>query len=171
MHDPTRHAVGQHQGVGVVQGARGFARDEHRHGWRHRAVTPAHRAHDGRQILPDHVLHHHEVRAVDVAEVVDLDDVRVIEQRGDARLLAKRLHELRRVGFVGADALHDEDALEPLHALRDRAEHLRHAPRADSLEKLIAAKRVAGPQRPRRLRHLVGRRGRHDITGSGVERA
>ena len=107
------------------------------------------------------MLHHHEVRAVDVTEVVDLHDVRVMQQRRDARLLAEHLHELRRVGLVGADALDDERrARTPARRARWRgrpppSRPCRCARGADS-----GRSDRPGCSEPRRLRRLVRRRRR-----------
>ena len=52
------------------------------------------RAHDLAQVLAVHVLHREEVAVVDDADVVDLRDVRVLERRGEARLVEEQLRDL-----------------------------------------------------------------------------
>ena len=58
-------------------------------------------AHDLDEVVAAQVLHRDEVLVVDVADVVDLDDVRVVERRGDARLVEEHADELRIAGCGG----------------------------------------------------------------------
>ena len=88
-----------------------------------------------RQILAAQILHGQEVAAVDLAEVVDLHDVLVVRAAPRCAPRSRTCRRSRwRSDVVGADALEHEGALEALHAVGDRAEHLGHPARADALE-------------------------------------
>ena len=97
-------------------------------------------AHDLDEVVPAQVLHRDEVLVVDVADVVDLHDVRVIERRSDARLVEEHAHELGILRAVAEDALDDEILLEPLDRLRTGQEDLGHAARRQAGDKLVLAK-------------------------------
>ena len=49
----------------------------------------------------------------------------------------------RGLRVIGADALEHEGALEALHAVGDRAEHLGHPARADALEQDVPSESLA----------------------------
>ena len=68
------------EAVGVVEPQRHLLGDVRRHLGGHRAACGAQLAEDAEQVLAAHVLHGQEVAAVDLTEVVDLDDVRVVEE-------------------------------------------------------------------------------------------
>ena len=97
-------------------------------------------AHDLDEVVAAQVLHRDEVLVVDVADVVDLHDVRMIERRGDARLVEEHAHELGIVGAVAQDPLDDEVLLEALDRLRARQEDLGHAARGQARDELVLAK-------------------------------
>ena len=87
-------------------------------------------ADDRRQILPGQVLHADEVLAVHLAELVGGDDVRVLEPRGDARLVEEHLSQLSAVREVREDPLERDDldeALGPPGARRCRGAPCRPA--------------------------------------------
>ena len=90
------------------------------------------------EVAPADVLHREEVVAVDVAEVVDLHDVRVVEQRADARLAHEHLDEVGGLAELLEDPLDDERAPKPFGARHDGAKHLRHAPDGDPVEQDVA---------------------------------
>ena len=69
-------------------------------------------ADDGSQVLALDVLHRDEVRAVDLPDVEDLDDVRVRERGRDARLVEEHLDERLVLVHRGQDALDDDELLE-----------------------------------------------------------
>ena len=77
-------------------------------------------------------LHHDAVdagRALD--DLVRLDDVRVIEPRGDARLLEEHAPELVLLREVRAHLLDDDELLEALRALQGRQVHGGHSASAE----------------------------------------
>src|SRR5450432_4869219 len=86
-----------------------------------------------------HALHGDEVRALGLAELERLDDVRVHEQRRDLRLTNEHLRELGVARQRGQDALDDELALPALRPLDDGAEDLRHAADTDSTREAESA--------------------------------
>jgi hypothetical protein len=92
------------------------------------------------QVLAVDVLHGDEVLAVALAQVEDLDNVRVVEGRGDAGLVEEHLDELVIVGVDGEDALDDELFAEALHPLLARQEDLRHAARGEPPDEAILSK-------------------------------
>ena len=69
---------------------------------------------DRRQILARQVLHADEVVAVDLAELVRRDDVRVLEPRRDPRLVQEHLAQLLAVSEVRLNALERDDLHEAL---------------------------------------------------------
>ena len=126
------------QRVRVVKAGRHLLRDVRPRSTEPSAPWRAEHAHHGRQVLAVQVLHGQEVRAADLAEVVDLHDVRVVQQRRQPRLVAEHPDQLGRVRLLGADALDDEDAAEALHPLRHRPEDLRHPAAPDALDQVVA---------------------------------
>jgi hypothetical protein len=61
-----------------------------------RAQASLHRPehpHQVRERAAVHVLHHEEVRVVDLAEILDVHDVRVIDARRDQRLVEEHPHQ------------------------------------------------------------------------------
>ncbi len=88
------------------------------------------------------VLHGDVVGAVGLAELVDLGDVRVVEARGEQRLVPEHLHELPILGEVREDALHHDVLGEPLNARLARKPHLGHAAGGELLDELIFPKRL-----------------------------
>ena len=113
---------------------------------RRRAGAPeaAQLAHHRREVAPAQVLHRQEVVSVDGAEVVDLNDRRVAEQRADARLLDEHLDEARRARQLGEDPLDDERARESLHPGQHGAEHLGHSTGVDLIEQHVTPEAFGG---------------------------
>ena len=96
------------------------------------------------QRLPFDVLDHDVVRARHVrgrADVVDVDDVRVVEGGGGACLLVEPLEELR-VG-AGAQHLDGDSAAEARVA---RAVHLAHAARTQAIDDFVGADAGSGSE-------------------------
>ena len=110
-----------------------------RHHVRHRALVLAQGVQRLAQGHPLHALHRDEVGAVSLAELVDLDDVRVQEQRRDLRLPDEHRLEVPGLRQPGQDALEHELALEPLGAGHHRPVDLGHTPLADPAEQAEAA--------------------------------
>ena len=75
--------------------------------------------------------------SVGVADVEDLDDVRVVEARGEPRLVEEHLDELLVLREVRQHALDRDVLLEPLNADRFAEIHLGHAARFQSLDDAI----------------------------------
>ena len=69
---------------------------------------------DRREILARQVLHADEVLAVDLAELVGRDDVRVLEPRGDPRFVEEHLAQLLAVGEMRLNAFQRDDLDEAL---------------------------------------------------------
>ena len=80
------------------------------------------------------VLHGEEEVAVLLADVVDLGDVRVIEDGGQPRLLQEHPDQLVVRRELGKDSLEDDVLLEALDAGRAREVDLRHATEGDPVE-------------------------------------
>ena len=121
VHDLERAALEVALVVRVVE-AGAHARQDRHHVLerRLRIAELGARADDLDQVVPAQVLHRDEVLVLDGADVVDLDDVRMVERRGDTRLVEKHAHELRIVGPVAQDLLDDEVLLEALNRLGAR---------------------------------------------------
>ena len=80
------------------------------------------------QVAPVHELHHEEVRVVGrLRDVEDLDDVGVLQEQRQPRLVEEHADELLVLRQVRQDAFDRNRLLEALHRLGDAAEDLRHA--------------------------------------------
>jgi hypothetical protein len=90
------------------------------------------------------VLHRDEVRAVLLAQVVDIDDVRVPDLGGDAGLLEERLGQGLLGGQPRVDGLHHHQLLEGLGPALPGQVDLGHAALADPRDQLVAPE---GPAR------------------------
>jgi hypothetical protein len=88
------------------------------------------------------VLHGEVPLAVDLAEIVELHDVRVMKERGDAGLVDKHRQERRICGEPPQDSFDDEALLDALVG-QGRAPDLGHAPSAEALVQGVAAEGLA----------------------------
>ena len=86
------------------------------------------------------VLERREVLAAHLAEVEDLDDLRVRQLRGQLRLVDEHRDEVRVRRQVRKDPLDDQDLLEAVRRGDLRAEHLGHAAHGQPFEQRVAAK-------------------------------
>src|SRR4051794_23455199 len=91
------------------------------------------------QVFAVHVLHREEVLAALLADVVNLDDVLMVELRGETCLVEEHLHERGVVCLTGTNALDDDVPREAFDATGTRKQHLRHATARQVLDDLIAA--------------------------------
>ena len=101
------------------------------------------------QRLALHQLHHEEVLVAVVADLDDADDVGMIEQRGDARLVEEHADELRVGREVRQDALDDDQCAKSRHVAGQRQIDLRHAPCRQAADDLVppeALDRVVAPR-------------------------
>jgi hypothetical protein len=82
-----------------------------------------------------------------VPDLDDARDVRVVEQRADARLVEKHAHELLVLGEVRQDPLDDDERAQPRQLARQREERLGHAALREATDQPIAtdarARRIA----------------------------
>jgi hypothetical protein len=99
------------EAMGVGQGAGGVGADPRDQGWRQ--AIGHHLGHELAGVDAVDVLHRDEEVAVDLPELVDVDDVRVGQARGQPRLRQEHLHEVGRLGQVREDALDRDPAIEP----------------------------------------------------------
>ena len=74
-----------------------------------------------------------------LADLVGLHDVRVVEARGEPRLVEEHREELRVVGERRAQALDDDELVEAHRPARDREEDVGHPAAAEDREKLVLA--------------------------------
>ncbi len=74
-----------------------------------------------------HELHGDEVRALRFAQLENLHDVRVLQERRQPRLVQEHLHEGLIACEMRENALHGDRLGEPLRALLLREKHLAHA--------------------------------------------
>ena len=94
MDDVQRVAVGVGERVRVSERSGGAAHDERGVRMTERALAAPRPSQDRRQRLAGHRLHRKEVAVLVVPHLDDARDVRVVEQRPDARLVEKHAHEL-----------------------------------------------------------------------------
>jgi len=106
---------------------------------RHRLALGAAAIEDRAQVAAVDVLERDVVAAIDDAEVEDLGDVRVVQLHRDLRLVDEHLDELFVLRDVRKDALHGDEALEALDAVRLGPEDLRHPADVDPLEEVVLA--------------------------------
>ncbi len=137
VHDAKRPSELVQRLVREGQRAQHLVRDEQ--GTRQRKSLAA-RRHGAEQLGAGDaidILHGHEQVAVALAEIDDLDDVRVGQRSTDTRLVAEHLHEARVLRELRQDEL-DREAL--VEAVRTRAcghVDLGHAARTETLAQLV----------------------------------
>ena len=91
-----------------------------------------------REILAVDVLHRQVIGVTVAAEVVDVNDVRMVERGGDLRLVEEHVDEVGLLGEVRQDAL-DRDALgEPFGAWSAGEKDLGHPADGESLKELVS---------------------------------
>jgi hypothetical protein len=88
---------------------------------------------DPAHVAAEEVFHGDEIAVADLTEIVDLDDVGMIELRGELRLVEEHPHEALLVAQVRADALQHHRLLEALHARLAGEEDLRHSADGDAI--------------------------------------
>ena len=108
---------------------------------RKRLGLVAHAIEDRPQVAPMDVLEGDEEAVVDLTEVEDLRDVRVLQLHGDLRLVDEHRDELFVLGDVREDAFHREEALEALHAKGLRFEDFGHTSHVDPLKEVVLSER------------------------------
>jgi hypothetical protein len=145
-------------GVGRGEAGHDAARDPGGRQWRQPLTARLHRPQDVDEVAAIDVLDGHEVGAVHLTEVEELDDVLVLETDRDAGLVDEHRHEGSARRVLGQDALDDAgagDAAKP----RPREEDLRHAPHGEEFAQLVTAKgdglahEATLPGSPPRTRH------------------
>jgi hypothetical protein len=110
-------------------------------------------AEDATDVAPVDVLHRDEVLGADATELVDLDDVVVVEQRGQLGLADERLDEARVLREVRQQALERDDPLEAFDAALEGAVHRGHPANAQSLVHEVRAELLlSGDVRTHRFR-------------------
>ena len=96
-------------------------------------------SHHAGQIATADKLHREVVRAVALADVVDLNHVGVVESRREAGLVKEHLHELGIVGVLGQDPFQRHELREALDRFGTREEQLRHAAHAQPTQQSMVA--------------------------------
>jgi hypothetical protein len=125
VHDAERGAVEFHELVRAVQTGQGVGNGAKMHGERE---GPAPSAHDDvREGLPLEVLHHDDGLALILGNLVRLDDVGVIEPRGEPGLAQEHVPEFGIAGQVLLERLEDDELAEAARAARDREVHVRRS--------------------------------------------
>jgi hypothetical protein len=108
-----------------------------------------------------HLLHDDEVGALELAPVVDVDDVRVRQAGGRLRLTAEPLDEVGVGGELGEQHLDRDLAVEQEVA---RGEHVGHAAASDPFVDLVT---VVDDRRFAVVRHVVPSAPEHPFTALG----
>ncbi len=138
--------------VRVVQPLADLHDDVAGHRDRQRLRLVAHAIEDRAQVAPVHVLERDEEAFVDLTEVEDLGDVRVLQLHGDLRLVDEHRDELFVLSDVREDAFDRQEALEALHAKRLGLEDFGHTSDVDPLEEVVLSERDGLLQRG----HITG---------------
>src|SRR3954469_2495460 len=138
MDECHRLAVGTARTMRVLECFADLRTDVEREVERELASLGLDRALDGAQILAVHVLHHQEVLAVVTqADIEDLNDVAMLEEREDLRLGDEQLDESPVLRQVRKDPLDRNGLLEAAGGHGLAAEDLRHAADANAVEQLV----------------------------------
>src|SRR5690606_26877308 len=88
---------------------------------------------------PVHVLHGHEQLALALAEVDDLDDVRMLQGRADPSLVDEHRDEARVLRELGQNALDREALREAVRPRPASHENFRHASETEALSEYVRA--------------------------------
>ena len=99
---------------------------------------------DATDIASVDVLHRDEVLGADTAELEDLDDVDVVEQRGELGFAYERLDEARVLREVRKQSLERHHPLETFDAALERAMHRGHSAHAETLVDQVRSERLFG---------------------------
>ena len=147
VHDAQRAPVAVGERVRVAEAARRLRDDVGRQRGAGRALLARGLAQHRRERLALHQLHGQEVLLAVVADLDDADDVRVIEQRRQPRLVEEHPDELPVRGEVREDPLDDQQRPVPRQLARQRQIDLRHPAGREASDYLKA------PQAPDRVVH------------------
>ena len=143
MHEAHRLAVRPAELVGVVQRGRGVGAEP----GDHRRRQPVGLAVEPEQLAgvdAVDVLHRDEVVGVDLSEVVDVDDVRVGQLRGELGFAEEHLEEVGRIGEVRQDPLDRDAAIEAFEPALLCEKHLGHPSARDASQEHVLAEPDAG---------------------------
>lgn len=141
MHEAQRLPLRIGARVRVVEALGDVSSDAQAIGPRQRVRLRVRVAQDVEDDAPLEVLHGDVVVALELAELVDGDDVAVREQDCDLRLLDEHLHELRIARIAREDALDDHVLFKAGRTKDLRAIHLGHAAGRNQVREQILAKR------------------------------
>ncbi len=150
MHDVQIVALGVAAAVRVVERRGHLGGDVDRQRNRQRNAQLAGRLLNRAQVAAVDVLHRDEVAAgLDLPEVVDVDDVRVVQLGRELGLVGEHRDELFVVGQVRKDLLDRDDLLESFHARSLGLVELGHAAAGDPFQDLVLAEAVGARRRDR----------------------
>jgi hypothetical protein len=127
MDDVERLAARVGRGVRVIEAATHPGKHVRDVAVRPRALEVAQLDQHGRERRALDVLHRDVRRAAVLIDLERLDHVRVVEVRGQPRLVEEHRDEVEVVDDVRADPLDDDVLLEPADAGQAAQEHLGHA--------------------------------------------
>ena len=149
-HDVARRDVAMHQPAATVRVGEGVRQLRAHVGGQRRRERPR-AQHLGQRRALD-VLHRQEVDAVDQAQIVDRDDVRMTQADHGRGLAHEELHEARVARQLREDLLHHQLLLEAGESAQPCAEDARHPSARDLLVQEVVAEGRGRP--PRLLRTL-----------------
>jgi hypothetical protein len=152
VHELERPALVVARVVRVVEGAEDREHHVQAHVERQLLALRRGRADDARAGGAVDVLHRHVELTVLLAEVEDLDDVRVAQARTHPRLVDEHRHEVRIARVLRQDSFDRNDLLEAVRPPTSSKVDLRHTARSDPPEQLVGTQpqgRRAGGDRHR----------------------
>jgi len=152
--EPERPAIGAGLFVRALERGGGALDDRERDGERDPLVALARRHADRADVLAVDVLHREEQGAVDLADIVDVADVRVPQRGGEPGFIEEHLHELGIRGEVRQDPLQHDHLLEAGLTADAREVDLRHPAGRDLAEDLVFSQRRPARDLVRRGRGL-----------------
>jgi hypothetical protein len=125
--DVERRAVEVLERVRVLQPVEELDEHPRAHPERERLIEPTQVPQDACERLPLQVLHREEVEPLDVADLVGLHDVRVVQPRREPRLVEEHPDERVFLLQMGVQTLEDAELREAGRATHRGEEHLGHA--------------------------------------------
>ena len=156
MHEAEGLALGVGERVGVVEPGGDARADVRGVVERHVELGLDEALHDPAEVGPADVLHRDVVAAVDLAQLVDLDDVRMGEPGRQPSLVKEHPDERLVLGELRQDALDDQVLREARGAALPGLVDLGHPARGDMGLEFVLAEGIHGFRRAVRVLRILG---------------